>query len=270
MLDIFTLPCSQQHSHSGLDQTSFRYAVSQKAEKFLNQPHFQRYSEGYFETCIFCQPFSQWTLARPYRKWYSQHFKLALVISSSVGLADNETSIFSLYSHTAIFQPILTVSTSRYFKMKHVTFAPQLDTLMEDEHSVLGVEEEQGVRYPTSHRERKRSRETPSPATGQPKVRSSTPRRIMRSLMRITASTKPTPSTSLPEDESTSPVKSVSPFGLSLGSEEFLAIQEINMCVQGLWMCVANVGGSVLTFDFKMGEVTTTPKVRSGKVLCMQ
>lgn len=203
---------------------------------------------------------------------------LALIILSSVGLADNETSIFcgdygSLSSHcihTAIFQPILTLSTSRYFKMKHMTFAPQLDTLMEDEHSVLGVEEEQGVRYPSSHRERKRSRETPSPATGQPRVRSSTPRRIMRSLMRITSSTKPTNSTSLAEDEDTSPVKSVSPLGLSLGSEEFLAIQEINMCVHGLWMCVANVGGSVLTFDFKMGEVTTTPKVRSGKVVCMQ
>ena len=43
--------------------------------------------------------------------------------------------------------------------------------------------------------------------------------------------------------------------------EDFFAIQEINMCVHGLWMCVANMGGSVLTFHFKMGEVTTTPKV---------
>ena len=43
--------------------------------------------------------------------------------------------------------------------------------------------------------------------------------------------------------------------------DDFFAIQEINMCVHGLWMCVANIGGSVLTFHFKMGEVTTVPKV---------
>ena len=140
-----------------------------------------------------------------------------------------------------------------------MTFAPQLDTLMEEEYSVQGMEEEPGVRYPSSHRERKRSRETPSPATGQPRVRS-TPRGIMRSLRRITTSTKPTTSTALPEDENASTVKSVSP----AASEEFLAIQEINMCVHGSSMCVANVGGSVLTFDFKMGEVTTIPKVRNG------
>ena len=170
-------------------------------------------------------------------------------------------------AHTVIFQPILTVSTSRYFKMKHKTFAPQLDTL--EEHSVLGMEEEQGVRYPSSHRERKRSRETPSPATGQPRVRPS-PRGILRSLRKITTSTKPTTSTALPEDETASTVKSVSPVGSSLASEEFLAIQEINMYVHGSSMCVANVGGSVLTFDFKMGEVTTTPKVRNGNLICMQ
>ena len=144
-----------------------------------------------------------------------------------------------------------------------MTFAPQLNTLKEEEHSVLGAGEEQGVRYPSSHHGRKRSRETPSPATGQPKVRSS-PRGIMRSLRKITTSTKPTTSTALPEDENASTV------GLSLTSEEFLAVQEINMCVHGASMCVATVGGSVLTFDFKMGEVTTTPKVRNGNLICMQ
>ena len=48
--------------------------------------------------------------------------------------------------------------------------------------------------------------------------------------------------------------------------DDFFAIQEINMCVHGLWMCVANIGGSVLTFHFRMGEVTTVPKVGMHRV----
>ena len=39
------------------------------------------------------------------------------------------------------------------------------------------------------------------------------------------------------------------------------AIQEINLHRHGLWMSVANTGGSVLVFHLKMGEAATTPKV---------
>ena len=94
-----------------------------------------------------------------------------------------------------------------------------------------------------------KSSNTRFPATGQHTAHSSTPRCIRQSIIqRKNKSTRP--STPLPEAES-----------LPAENEQFFAIQEINMCVHGLWMCVANVGGSVLTFDFKMGEVTTTPKV---------
>ena len=44
--------------------------------------------------------------------------------------------------------------------------------------------------------------------------------------------------------------------------DETFAIQEVNVCVHGLWMCAANMGGSVLAFQFKMSEVATTSKVR--------
>lgn len=44
--------------------------------------------------------------------------------------------------------------------------------------------------------------------------------------------------------------------------DESFAIQEINVCVYGLWMCVANMRGSVLAFQFNMSETATTSKVR--------
>lgn len=44
--------------------------------------------------------------------------------------------------------------------------------------------------------------------------------------------------------------------------DEAFAIQEINVCVYGLWMCVANMGGSVLAFQFNMSETASTSKVR--------
>lgn len=44
--------------------------------------------------------------------------------------------------------------------------------------------------------------------------------------------------------------------------DEAFAIQEINVCVYGLWMCVANMRGSVLAFQFNMSETATTSKVR--------
>ena len=109
--------------------------------------------------------------------------------------------------------------------------------------------EEQRMPNGSSQSQSNRVGNTRFPATGQHKAHSSTPRCIVQSIIqRKYKSTRPT--TPLPEDES-----------LPAENEEFLAIQEINMCVHGLWMCVANIGGSVLTFDFKMGEVTTVPKV---------
>ena len=147
-----------------------------------------------------------------------------------------------------IFQPVFTVNTSRYFKMKHMA------NLIEGGH----VPQVEVQRMPNGSPQSQRN--TRFPATGQHKAHSSTPRRVVESIIQWKSKFNVRPTTPLPEEESLP----------SLGSEDFLAIQEINMCVHGLWMCVANVGGSVLTFDFKMGEVTTTPKVRSGKVVCMQ
>ena len=119
--------------------------------------------------------------------------------------------------------------------------------LMEEGH-VLQVDE-QRMPNGSSQSQRNRFSNTRFPATGQHKAHPSTPRYMVQSIIqRKNKSMRPM--TPLPEDES-----------LPAENEEFFAIQEINMCVHGLWMCVANVGGSVLTFDFKMGEVTTAPKV---------
>ena len=142
--------------------------------------------------------------------------------------------------YLVIFQPVFTVNTSRYFKMKHMA------NLIEGGHA-LQVEDQ---RMPNGSPQSQRN--TRFPATGQHKAHSSTPRRIVESMIQWKSKSNLRPTTPLPEGAS-------SPS--TLGSEDFFAIQEINMCVHGLWMCVANMGGSVLTFHFKMGEVTTTPKV---------
>lgn len=47
----------------------------------------------------------------------------------------------------------------------------------------------------------------------------------------------------------------------SEGEDDFFVVNYIHMCLCGLWLCVANRGGSVMAFDF-----TTTAKERSAGV----
>ena len=164
---------------------------------------------------------------------------------TSLGIVYENVCTYNTYTYTllylylVIFQPVFTVNTSRYFKIKHVAHSKGEGHVLQEHRMPNG----------SSQSQRKRFGNTRFPATGQHKAHSSTPRSIVQSVIqRKNKSMRPT--TPLPEDES-----------LPAENEEFFAIQEISMCVHGLWMCVANVGGSVLTFDFKMGEVTTTPKV---------
>ena len=58
-----------------------------RKQKSFNWPHFERYSEGYFETWIFCQPFIQWTLLGHIENVGTYYLKLSWSCS-------NETSIF--------------------------------------------------------------------------------------------------------------------------------------------------------------------------------
>ena len=50
-----------------------------------------------------------------------------------------------------------------------------------------------------------------------------------------------------------------------LTEEEIFGVQQIDCCMWGQWMCVSNVGGHVLAFNFQMDERQTSPKVREGE-----
>lgn len=43
--------------------------------------------------------------------------------------------------------------------------------------------------------------------------------------------------------------------------DEFFGINEIEMCLCGLWLCVANKGGCVMAFDFSLDKKTKEPQV---------
>ena len=168
-------------------------------------------------------------------------------------------------AHTVIVQPLYTMSTSHYFKTRHNGFTPKLDTLVEEDSDVPlkpgsgGRESLQNVR--------RASRETPSPETGQT-TRISARRRMVSYLKNVTTRTSSSSmvegSTSTPSLDEKQQTPSASPeiFVFTPPDNEYcFAIEEIHVCVHGLWMCVANMGGGVMVFDFKMGEVATTPNV---------
>jgi len=168
-------------------------------------------------------------------------------------------------AHTVIVQPLYTMSTSHYFKMRQNGFTPQLDTLMEEDCGVP-LKPESGGRESLQN-VRRTSRETPSPETGQT-MRNSARRRMVNYLKNVTTRTSSSStvegSTSTPSLDEKQQTPSASPevFVFTPPDNEYcFAIQEIHVCVHGLWMCVANMGGGVMVFDFKMGEVATTPKV---------
>ena len=44
--------------------------------------------------------------------------------------------------------------------------------------------------------------------------------------------------------------------------EDFFPVHKMNMCVCGQWLCVTNLGGNVLAFDFQLDERVSSPQVR--------
>ena len=144
---------------------------------------------------------------------------------------------------------------------------------MEEETPGVVLEQENGEREILQD-----PRRTPSPATGQA-MKPTARRRMMNYLRNVTRTSSSSTLTHSEVEGSTStplllldgsnacegtPTASPDVFVFApSGNEYYFAIQEIHVCVHGLWMCVANMGGGVMAFDFKMGGVATVPKVRA-------